>query len=492
MEYIMGIDLGTTGCKATVFDRAGQVRMQSYREYPTERYTGGIDSEMVWTGTCEVIRECTRVQPVIEAVCITSFGESVVLLDKNQKVLCESILYTSSQAADEWMELNRRLGPDKIYEITGHISHPMYTINRLMWYRKHCPDIYENMDQFLFFSGFAAVKLGGRGAAEDTQAARSMAYDVKNRCWSQEILNAAGVEAGKFPPVVSAGEVLGVVSEECAEALGLKNRPEIIAGGQDQPCVALGMGAVCGGDAVYGLGTVECLSVVLDEYCQSKEMKNAHLICAPHVVIGKYMTYGVLYSGGNVIREIRNRLYALERSTGTSEAVFDLMFREMEEEETMLTFIPHLFGAGTPQMKQNASGCISGLRAETGRGEILRAAIEGLSFDMRINVENMRLAGIAVSDIKAAGGGAKSGSAMQLRSDAMGEEFFIPEDIQAGTRGTFLIAAGALGWEIKNSLTGTLVKPQADKQAMYEKKYLEYRELNTASGGEMLLMRRET
>lgn len=482
MKYIMGIDLGTTGCKATVFDREGQVRCQSYLEYPIENYTGTIDPGMVWESTCQVIRECTEKYPVVEAVCITSFGESVVLLDEEKNVLCESMLYTNNQASDEWRELNHTIGQERIYQITGHISHPMYTVNRLLWYKKHCPQIYDKTRHFLFFSGYAAAKLGGKIAAEDTHAARSMAYDVKNKTWSWEILDSAGIDVKKLPPIVSAGERLGTADEAVCERVGFQNRPQIIAGGQDQPCVALGMGAVHGGDAVYGLGTVECLSVVLDEYQQSEAMKNSHLICAPHVVPGKFLTYGVLYSGGNVIKELRNRLYEKEKDRRD---VYDIMFEEMKTVHTGLTFIPHLYGTGTPQMDPNASGCLCGLRIETRRGDIVRAAIEGLAFDMRTNIENMREANIPVTRLKAAGGGAQSAAAMQVRADALQEEVVIPEDVQAGARGTFFIAAKALGWLGDYagiaSYAGqreTVVHPQPAKREEYEGKYKKYKSLS--------------
>lgn len=133
MEYIMGIDIGTTGCKATVFDRKGQITAEAYEEYPIEHYTGTIDPEMVWEKTKLVIRECTANHPEIKAISTTSFGESVVAVDKNQGVICDSYLYTNGGVDSQWQKLNRKVGEERLAKITGHISHPMYTINRLMW-----------------------------------------------------------------------------------------------------------------------------------------------------------------------------------------------------------------------------------------------------------------------------------------------------------------------------------------------------------------------
>lgn len=484
MEYIMGIDLGTTGCKASLFDSEGQLAAQAYREYPVGEYSGCIDGRMVWEKTAEVIRECTAVSAEVQAVCITSFGETVVLVDKDRNVLCDSYLYIEGGVNEEWQELNRKVGSERIHEITGHISHPMYTINRLLWYRKNHPGIYSRADQCLFFSSFIAMCMGARCVAEDTHAARSMAYDVKNRCWSHEIIAAAGIDEHKLPPVVQAGEVIGKVSPEQCRNLGFNHAPLIISGGQDQPCVALGMGAIKGGDAVYGLGTVECLSVVLDQYRQTEKMRKGHLVCAPHVVPGKYLTYGVLYSGGNVIRELRNRLYGGDTlSEDEKQKLYVSMFDELDKTDAELYFVPHLFGAGTPRMDQQEGAGLYGLRPDTTRGDILRAAIEGLAFDMRINIENMEEAGIPVSHIRAAGGGAKSIKAMQIRADAMDQELYIPMDVQAGARGVFFIAAKALGWIQDYTETAELVKmdenkviPEKEREERYRQKYEKYRE----------------
>ena len=484
MEYIMGIDLGTTGCKASLFDSQGRLTAQAYREYPVGEYSGCIDGRMVWEKTAEVIRECTAVSAEVQAVCITSFGETVVLVGQDRNVLCDSYLYIEGGVDEEWQELDQKVGSERIHEITGHISHPMYTINRLLWYRKNRPEIYARADQCLFFSSFIAMCMGARCVAEDTHAARSMAYDVKNRCWSREIIAAAGIDEHKLPPVVQAGDVIGQVSPEQCRNLGFSHAPLIISGGQDQPCVALGMGAIEGGDAVYGLGTVECLSVVLDQYRQTEKMREGHLVCAPHVVPGKYLTYGVLYSGGNVIRELRNRLYDGDTlSEEEKQKLYVTMFDELDEKDPELYFVPHLFGAGTPRMDQKEGAGLYGLRPDTTRGDILRAAIEGLAFDMRINIENMEESGIPVSHIRAAGGGAKSAKAMQLRADAMDQEMYIPMDVQAGARGVFFIAAKALGWIQDYAEAAQLVKmdenrviPRKEREERYSQKYEKYRE----------------
>lgn len=481
MKYIMGIDLGTTGCKASLFDRSGHLVSQSYREY-FSKDADRLDCELVWKKTVEVVRECTQSCPRIEGICITSFGEAVVLTDREGHSLGDSILYNAAGADREWRWLEERLGADRIYEITGHISHPMYTINRLIWYREHEPALYRQTAWFLFFSSYIAMRMGADVVAEDTHAARTMAYDVKNGLWSREILDAAGISPEKLPPIVSAGEKIGKVSDEAARELGLDGNPLIISGGQDQPCVALGMGAVEGGSAVYGLGTVECLSVVLDRHRQSALMRESHLVCAPHVIPGKFLTYGVLYSGGNVVRKLRDTLFCQTMDGTMGEGVYQDMFRGIDRLESGLLAVPHLFGSGTPDMNQEEGACILGLKNDTTPKEVLRAVIEGLAFDMRRNIENMERSGISVKNIRAAGGGAKSPEAMQIRADVLGRRLLIPRDVQAGARGVFFIAAKAFGWirdekEIPGfvKMEESCIEPRKETESKYQEKYEFYR-----------------
>lgn len=479
--FIMGIDIGTTECKASLFNSSGILVRQTGCEYASGRTVHEIDAESVWKTTKEVIRRCNGdFRPNVEGICITSFGETVVLLDQDYRAIGSSILYADGGCEDEWEELNTRIERQKIYQITGIVSHPMYTISRLMWYRKNHPDIWRKTRCCLFFSAYIAMRLGAGCVAENTQAARSMAYSIDGKCWSREILDAAEISPEKLPEIVDTGEVIGEVDISLAHELGFGSVPKIIAGGQDQPCVALGMGAVRGGDAVYGLGTVECMSVVLDRKLLSEEMEKNNFVCTPHVIPGRYMTYGVLYSGGNVITEIRNRLFLQDRRKGENidySSVYRNMFEGLDEIQTDLLVAPHFFGMGTPDMNLQAGAEISGLRATTTSKEFLCAVLEGLSFDMRINLEKMESAGVKVGKIRAAGGGVKTAEAVRIRCNALNKELYLPEDVQAGARGAFLIAAKALGWISEwpsGSQKEKKVSPDSQKIIMYEKKFSAY------------------
>ena len=447
MDYILGLDIGTTGCKATVFSVDGTICKNAYAEYPKEEYDGLIDAALIWEKVKAVMAVCTRQYPRILAVSTASFGETVVAVDDQGKALAPAILYTNANALEEWKEIEDSIGKERINEITGLISHPMYTISRLAWIKRHQPEIYEQTDKFLFMASYIERNLGAEAVAESTLASRSMAYDVRHGIWSKEIFEKAGIAIDKMAPVVAAGAHIGRISEVVCQEVGLKNHPLIIAGGHDQPCVALGMGAVRGGDAAYGMGTTECLTLIMDTYYQSAQLREKHLICAPHVVPGKYITYGVLFSGGVVIKDLRGKLFEKEfhecRETGAD--IYDLMMESIPEKETQLLYLPHLAGSGTPYMDIADKGVIYGMTLVTSKGEIVKAALEGIAFDMRHNIENMEACGLRVKQIMAGGGGAKSDISLKVRADVLQRDLLAADDIQAGTRGVFYIAARSLG-----------------------------------------------
>lgn len=475
MEYALGIDVGTTGCKATVFDRLGTICQQAYCEYPVMTYTGMIDPELVWDCVCGVIRQCTARYPRIVAICTTSFGESVVAVDESGQILGPSFLYTDDSAAEQWQTLNGRLGVDRIYALTGYVSHPMYTVNRLMWIQQHEPERYEKTAWFLFFGSFIAWKLCGVAATEDTHAARSMMYDIHTGAWCTEILEAAGLDGRKLPPIVCAGTRLAETTAEMCALLGLEAPAAVVAGGHDQPCVALGLGALSGGCAALGYGTVECLTLVLDQLTLHPTLQANNFICSPHVIPGKYVTYAVLFSGGVTVRDLRNRCYGAEHAAARRQGgdVYDRMMEEAAAQSTDVLMIPHLVGSGTPEMRTTDTGILHGLRLSTTRGELVRAALEGLSFDLRRNLEILEACQLPVDRIVVSGGGAQNRRALQIRSNALGRTLHLPQDVQAGTRGAFLIAARAMGWIASyaepKALDTIAVEPQEDRTGQYQR-----------------------
>ena len=161
-RYLMGLDIGTSGCKATVFNELGEFCCSSYREYPAENYDGRIDAGLVWEKVKEVMAECAACYSEIDAVCTTSFGETVVAVDRSGKVLAPAILYTDDNAAQELSEIESLVGKKRIAEITGLIAHPMYTISRLCRMKRCQPEVWNTRNSGWKPSGKLKWKISRR------------------------------------------------------------------------------------------------------------------------------------------------------------------------------------------------------------------------------------------------------------------------------------------------------------------------------------------
>jgi xylulokinase len=304
---LMGVDIGTSGCKATIIDLEGNIKGQAYYEYSFFSPKPGweeIDPEQVWKSVKKVIGDSlTQYQgEPIKAISVSSFGEAAIPIDREGKVLHNSIIYIDIRGQEEAEYLKLRLGYEKILGITGVSVHPMYTINKIMWLKKHIPEVYNNTWKFLLFADFILFKLGAKAHTDYSLAARTMAFDIVNKCWSAEILECAGVNEDKFGEPVQAGTVVGEISRSIAKELGLPENIILVAGGHDQTCAALGAGVIKSTFAVDGLGTTECITPAFDKPIISDSMAKNSFACVPHVIKDMYVTYAFTFTSGSLLK----------------------------------------------------------------------------------------------------------------------------------------------------------------------------------------------
>ena len=188
-----GLDIGSTGCKVTVYDEKGRYLYRTYREYPVSRNVGEheVRAEDIWQGVCEVLKDAGARYPGLRAVGVTSFGESCVLLDREDRPIRPVMLYTDPRGSEECRELTKRLGKAYLEQITGVAPHSMYSMPKLMWIRKHCPEDYARAERILMMEDYILYLLTGQAVIDYSLAARSMAFDIRKLCWSREIFEAA-------------------------------------------------------------------------------------------------------------------------------------------------------------------------------------------------------------------------------------------------------------------------------------------------------------
>jgi xylulokinase len=492
---ILGIDVGTSGCKATVVDPEGRILGRGYQEYAVSRPAEGqaeLDADTVWGAVQTVILQSLAAPGVghgVQAISVSSFGETVVPIDRDGRALAPGILYFDPRGGEQAAALGDRVGPGRILQITGIALHPMYSICKIMWLQRHRPQLFDRTWKFLFFADLVLYRLGARPVTDHSLASRSMAFDVVRKRWSPELLAAAGIDQALFGEAVPAGTALGPVARELAGALGLHPGALLVAGGHDQACAALGAGAIRPGLAIDGMGTTECITPCFDRPVINARMAASSFACVPHVVPDAYVTYAFSFTSGSLLRWYRDRFGAAQVAEAGRRGVdpYQVLIEQAAAGPSGLYVLPHFAGAATPYMDSAAVGAIVGLGLDTSPGRIIKGILEGLTFEMMVNLARLAEADVAIHELRATGGLARSDRMLQLKADMMGLPVSSLAVEEAGTLGVAILAGTACG--LYTSLAegvARLVKlratfrPDPQQHRIYQEHFQRYQRLYPA------------
>jgi xylulokinase len=279
------------------------------------------------------------------------------------------------------------------------------------------------------------------------------------------------------------GEIAGCVTKDIAQKLSLSERTIVVAGGHDQPCSALGAGITNEGMAVYATGTVECITPVFSQPVFSDLLKNSNLCTYDHTVEGMYTTVAFNLTGGNILKWFRNEFGDIEARIAetTDRDVYDLLLKQIPDEPTGLLVLPYFTSSGTPYFDTNAKGAIIGLELTTSKGEIIKALMEGVAYEMRLNLEILEESGFKINEIRVIGGGAKSEVWTQLKADILGKPITVPKVTEAGCMGAAILAKAAHAKEkvvnIASDWVEASMKIYPQKHKEYDQKYDQYKKL---------------
>lgn len=431
---IGGIDIGTTGCKLTVYNEKGIFLNKAYVTYEVSRSTGEheINGETIWNGVKAVIRETTDAIGNIDAIGITSFGETFVMLDADDNVLFPSMLYTDPRGEEEASSFDEIT----VMHIAGVKPHAMYSLPKIMWIKNHRPDVYEKADKILLFEDYIVYMLTGTAQIDYSLAARTMALDIKNLCWSEELFNISGIDVSKMSEVVPSGTAAGKVKPEFAEELGLYDTV-IVNGAHDQVASAVGSGVFDAGMAVDGTGTVECVTPVFDKIPDNESIYNDCYSVVPYIERGKYVCYALSFTGGAAVKWFRDNF-----ADGMTYAQLDGMIDNTPGD---ILVLPHFAGAANPYMDSYSKAAFVGITLETTKADMYKAVMEGVTYEMLLNLNRLKFAGIEPERLYATGGGASSDVWLQMKANILGVPITALDAPEVGAVGTVMLAATAVG-----------------------------------------------
>ncbi len=449
---LLGLDIGITGCKAVAFTVAGDILAQAYREYPLYQPFPGwmeLDPAEVWAAAQEVIGRVTaqvRRDPPT-ALSVSTHGESVVPVNEQGKPLCRFITAIDTRAGEQAAWWGEHVGRERLFRITGMPLHPMYTVNKLMWLRQYDPATFFAARRFLCMQDFIWHRLGFAPVIDYTLASRTMAFDVNRLAWSEEILALADLQSEQLSTLVPSGTPIGELPRPAAEALGLPAGVVAVAGGHDQPCGALGCGAITAGISMDSTGTVEGVAVATPKLILDEALMRSNLPIAPHPAPGMYLTLGWTSTAGALLRWYRDNFARSEvqEAAASGRDVYDILLAQVPRGPSPVLVLPHFMGSGTPSLDAASKGAIVGLDLSTTAGQILKGILDSVTYETKLSVDAMEAAGIAVNELRAFGGGAKSPLWLQTKADIFGKPVRAMDVSEAGCLAVAILAGAATG-----------------------------------------------
>jgi xylulokinase len=490
MALLLGIDVGTTGAKAILISAEGRVLGSATTEYPLLMpQPGGTeqDPEAWWNATTTSVRrvlEGARISSSeVTGIGLTGQMHGLVPLDKTGQVLRPAILWNDQRTVEECAWITDRIGAARILQLTGNPILSGFTAPKIIWMRRHEPDLYRQITHILLPKDFVRYRLTGEFAIDVADASGTSLFDVSRRTWSTEMLHALDIPKQWLPRVAESPEVVGTVSRSAAAAWGLPNGLPVVAGAGDQAAQAVGTGIVREGVVSVTIGTSGVVFAHLDAV-HANPGGRLHLFC--HAVPGRWHMMGVMLSAGGSLRWLRDSIRH-ETWLRANRDPYDVM---SEEAATVpvgaegLIFLPYLTGERTPHADPRARGAFIGLTLRHQRPHLIRAVMEGVAMGLRDSLELIRGIGLPVTEIRASGGGARSPLWRQILSDLFQADIVTVSTTEGAAFGAALLAGAGCGVfaGIERACDATIVvtdraTPDAQRVQTYERIYEVYRDL---------------
>ncbi len=490
-ELLLGIDIGTSACKVAVFDKAGTVigsTTGDYQVYYPHPGWAEQDPDEWWEAVCKAIKELLTkfdVQPEeIKGVGIDGQSWSAIPMDNAGKVLANTPIWMDTRAVDICERLNKNIGADNIFDVAGNSLQPSYTTAKILWFKENMPDVYTNIHRILQSNSFIAYRLTGTFSQDVSQGYGLHCFDMRTGTWDYDMCDRLGIPHSYLSDIYGCHEVVGTVTATAAVQSGLAEGTPVVAGALDAACGTLGSGVLNAGETQEQGGQAGGMSICIDKYAA-----DPRLILSYHAVPGKWLLQGGTTGGGGVMRWLEREFGQYEREVadkvGKSSLVqFNDIAQEVPVGSDGLVFLPYMSGERSPIWDPNAKGVFYGLDFSKTKAHMIRAAMEGVAFSLKHNLDIGEEQGAIVEELLAMGGSANSLLWTQIKSDITGKPITVPSSDTATTLGAVMLAGVGIGmyesFEEAVSLTVKKTRhhePNMENYEKYQKNYQIYLEL---------------
>lgn len=486
-KLILAHDLGTTGDKASLFDSEGNARVSTFSGYQTDYprpNTVEQNPEDWWNAVCASTQALLATQHVApaEIACIVFSGQMMgcVPVDRQVRPLRHAIIWADTRAMAEADQLIERVGSQAVYQITGHRASPSYSAAKIMWVRDHEPELFAQAHKFLHAKDFIVARLTGQFVTDYSDASGMNLYDLKARDWSPTILDAIKLDRDRLPDLHPSTDVVGEVSIRAASEIGLAPGTPVVIGGGDGPCAATGAGVVREGAAYNYLGSSSWIGIATREPVYDPTMRT---FTFAHLVPDLFTPTGTMQSAGGSYQWLRDTFCLPEKEAAERLKLspYELMNLQAEASKpgaNGLLFLPYLLGERSPRWNPNARGAYFGLTMSHNRADIIRATLEGITFNLRVILEAFEDQGAHIEAMRAIGGGANGRVWRQIMADIYGKPILRPALLaEATSLGAALAGGVGVGifkdFSIAEALTPIVdvVNPNLALKPLYDRMY---------------------
>ena len=445
---ILGVDVGTGGTRAVLIDRSGKVLASFASEHAPihSEHIGWAEQEPEdwWRAAREAIAGAMAASELtgaeIEGVGLTGQMHGCVMLNVAGEVLRPALIWCDQRTQPECDWLTEKIGFERLIELTCNPALPNFTLTKLLWVRKHQPEIFAKIAHVLCPKDYVRYRLTGEFAMDMQEASGTLLLDVAHRRWSAEVAEVAGIPMSWLPRLFEGPEICARISDVGAGATGLAAGTPVAAGAGDQGAGAVGMGILTPGSVSATIGTSGVVFAATDSPIKDR-LGRLHTFC--HAAPGRWHVMGVTNGAGLSLRYFRDTF-----APGSDYDELSALAAEVPAGSDGLMWAPYLFGERTPHLDPEARAAFVGITASHTRGHFVRAILEGVAFSLQDTLTLFRELGVPVKAIRVGGGGARGSLWRQIQADVYGHPVEVLEAEEGGAFGAALLAGAGIGvWE---------------------------------------------
>ncbi len=446
MKYLLGLDIGTSGVKTLLISLEGKIISNKTTSYPLATLHPGWAEQSPydwWEATVNAIREIVSNDYIdanqIKGISLSGQMHSSVFLNEKMEVIRAAILWSDTRTSEQCRKIYTKAGG--LDQLIHYVSNPAlegFTAPKILWLKEKEPENYQKVKYILLPKDYIRYRLTGELFTEVSDAAGTLLFDVIKKRWSASLLEKLEIDQNLLPPVLNSFDLAGRITKNIAEQTGLKFGTPVVAGGADNACGAVGSGIIQEGRVMVSIGSS---GVVLAQTNNPQADQEGRIHLFNHACPDSWYMMGVTLSAGMSYEWLQKKLF--NRSLDYTK--LDQLAEEIEPGSEGLIFLPYLYGERTPHADADARGVYFGISGKHDQRHFVRSVLEGVTFALKDSLELIKDKGVEIKEIRAIGGGAKSGVWQQILADILGEEINLLNVEEGPAFGAALIAGVGVG-----------------------------------------------